>query len=95
MIPTMCRIVLIMPLNIDIDMAVFTRMMHNTPSDCAGRLDKPILMNKFVIHFMMQCVKLINGNYFDLVDSLQIKDLRICDVGQQEQFVKSLFCYKK
>jgi hypothetical protein len=43
MIPIICKIVLIMPLNIDIDIAVFTRIMHNTPSDGAGRLDRPIL----------------------------------------------------
>jgi hypothetical protein len=32
-IPIMCRIILIMPLNIDIDKALFTRIIHNTPSD--------------------------------------------------------------
>jgi hypothetical protein len=31
-IPIMCRIILIMPLNIDIDKALFTRIIHNTPS---------------------------------------------------------------
>lgn len=43
-IPTICRIVLTMPLNLDIDKAVFTRSTHNTPSDGAGRLDRPILI---------------------------------------------------
>ena len=35
--PTMCRIVLTMPLNMEIDNTVFTRRTHNTPSDGAGR----------------------------------------------------------
>jgi len=43
--PTMCRIVLTMPLNIEIDNTVFTRRTHNTPSDGAGRLERPILIN--------------------------------------------------
>lgn len=43
-IPTMCRIVLTMPLNMDIDKAVFTRSTHNTPSDGAGRFDRPMLI---------------------------------------------------
>lgn len=46
MMPIICRIVLIIPLNMDMDMAVFTRIMHNTPSDGAGRLDRPILTLK-------------------------------------------------
>lgn len=41
----MCRIVLTMPLNMDIDNTVFTRSTHNTPSDGAGRLERPILIN--------------------------------------------------
>jgi len=44
-IPTMCRIVLTMPLNMEIDNTVFTRRTHNTPSDGAGRLERPILIN--------------------------------------------------
>lgn len=43
--PTMCRIVLTMPLNMEIDNTVFTRRTHNTPSDGAGRLERPILIN--------------------------------------------------
>lgn len=45
-IPIMCRIVLIMPLNMDIGKALFTGIIHNTPSDGAGKLDRPILIIK-------------------------------------------------
>lgn len=41
-IPTMCRIVLTMPLNMEIDSTVLTRSAHSTPSDGDGRLERPI-----------------------------------------------------
>lgn len=31
-----------MPLTIEMDRAVFTKSKHSTPSDGAGRLDRPI-----------------------------------------------------
>lgn len=44
LIPTMWRIVLTMPLTKDMEKAVFTKSTHNTPSDGAGRLERPMLM---------------------------------------------------
>ena len=40
--PTTWRIDRTMPLKIDIDRAVFTRITPSTPSEGAGRLDRPI-----------------------------------------------------
>lgn len=43
-IPTTCRTDRIMPLTMEIDRAVFTKSTHRTPSDGAGRLERPILI---------------------------------------------------
>lgn len=40
--PTMWRIERTIPLTMEIDKAVFTKITHSTPSEGAGRLDRPI-----------------------------------------------------